>query len=212
MIDSGLKARLRNKYGDEQVLVTNFVSTKKIQDKFYPTPIKEIVPLVRKSKFILRYDAEYNTALVQLIPYILLVDKKKSAIYVTHRIAGEERLRDSIALGCGGHISPEDVGGDLLYRSARREMNEEIQVSPWDDEFNYLGTVRDLSSSTPDHLGCVLYLTIKKNAKVKETDKLSGEWMTFEELTKNYGKFESWARHILDSMLLAGGIAPWLER
>ena len=212
MIDSGLKARLRNKYGDEQVLVTNFVSTKKIQDKFYPTPIKEITPLVRKSKFILRYDAEYNTALVQLIPYILLVDKKKSAIYVTHRIAGEERLRDSIALGCGGHISPEDVGGDLLYRSARREMNEEIQVSPWDDEFNYLGTVRDLSSSTPDHLGCVLYLTIKKNAKVKETDKLSGEWMTFEELTKNYGKFESWARHILDSMLLAGGIAPWLER
>ena len=212
MVDTGLKARLRYKYGDEQVLVTNFVSANKIQDKFYPTPIKDIFPLIRESKFVLRYDAEYNTSFVQLIPYILLVDKKHSAVYVTHRIAGEERLRDSIALGCGGHISPEDVGGDLLYRSARREMNEEIQVSPWDDEFNYLGTVRDLSSSTPDHLGCVLYLTIKKNAKVKETDKLSGEWMTFDELTKNYGKFESWARHILDSMLLAGGIGTWLGR
>ena len=91
-------------------------------------------------------------------------------------------------------------------------MNEEIQVSPWDDEFNYVGTVRDLNSSTPDHLGCVLYLTVKKNARVKETDKLSGEWMTFDQLTKNYGKVESWARHILDSMLLAGGIDAWLER
>ena len=212
MVDTGLKARLRYKYGDEQVFVTNFVSANKIQDKFYPTPIKDIFPLIRESKFVLRYDAEYNTSFVQLIPYILLVDKKHSAVYVTHRIAGEERLKDSIALGCGGHIAPEDAGGDILYQAAHREMNEEIQVSPWDNEFNYVGTVRDLNSSTPDHLGCVLYLTIKKNAKVKETDKLSGEWMIFDELTKNYGKFESWARHILDSMLLAGGIGAWLGR
>ena len=36
---------------------------------------------------------------------------------------------------------------------------------------------------------------------IKETDKLVGEWMTFQQLYDNYSKFENWSKYLIDFFL-----------
>jgi hypothetical protein len=87
MLDPSLKAKLEAKYGDEQVYVLPAYAGSRIPDKFSKTFLgeKEILG----GSFVLRSDAEYNTAFIQLIPYILVINKAHTMIYVTKRIAGE---------------------------------------------------------------------------------------------------------------------------
>lgn len=199
MLDAFEKAKLKNKYQSEQVYVVPSMSLKDVADKFQPGVAKTNF---RNGKFVFRYDAEYNNALQQIIPYILVLNHDKTKVYVTKRIAGEERLKDSLALGCGGHINPCDAAGDIIIAAAYREMNEELTIQKDDDsEFKTVGTVRDLASATNEHLGIVLTIVVE-DASVKETENLEGIWMTKEELYINYEKFESWARHIIDYLFL----------
>ena len=195
MLDAFEKAKLKDKYQSEQVYVVPSMDLRDVEDKFQPGVAKTNF---RNGKFVFRYDAEYNNALQQIIPYILVLNTDNTKVYVTKRIAGEERLRDSLALGCGGHINPCDAGGDLVINAAYREMNEELNVQKKDDAgFDIVGTVRDLSSATNEHFGIVLKM-VATDVSVNETESLEGFWMTKEQLFDNYEKFESWARHIID--------------
>lgn len=198
MVDPTLKATLKKKYGDEQVYVVPFQSVKHIPDKF-TSPFKLTADeIYGGGQLFLRCDAEYNPAMIQLIPYIIVVNKAHDKIYVTKRIAGEERLKDTLALGCGGHINACDYGHDIITNAALREMNEELNIRlAKDTTLETIGTVRDFQSSTCEHLGIVMVATAG-SVSVKEKDNLKGIWMTFEELKQNYSQFESWARHIID--------------
>lgn len=204
MIDSKLKSELVRKYGTEQVFVVPYHQAKRIPDKF--TPAQNIKVSVKswegKGKYILRYDAEYNVSVQQLIPYILVTDMANSKVYVTKRMAGEERLKGSLSLGCGGHINPVDAG-DIIINAALREMNEELNVELKNEQkpLAFVGYVRDLTSPTNDHLGLVFKVAARK-VSVKETDNLAGRWMDLSELVAKYSNFESWARHIIDYLYL----------
>lgn len=195
MLDAFEKAKLKNKYQSEQVYVVPTMYLNTVADKFQPGVAKTNF---RNGKFVFRYDAEYNIALQQIIPYILVLNADNTKVYVTKRIAGEERLRDSYALGCGGHINPCDAGGNLVINAAYREMNEELDVVKENgSEFEIVGTVRALTSATSEHLGIVMKITAK-SAEVKEKESLEGFWMTKEQLFDNYERFESWAQYIID--------------
>ena len=203
MIDAALKATLQKKYGDEQVYVVPFNQVAGVPDKF-ADPLTFCSYKFYEGSFILRSDAEYNPAMIQLIPYIIVTNKAHDKLYVTKRIAGEERLRDSMALGCGGHINPCDSGRDIIMNAAFREMNEELNIHlTKDTELQQVGTVRDLSSETNEHLGIVILATAR-TVSVKEKENLKGAWMTYEDLVINYSCFESWAKHILDYMFEHG--------
>lgn len=201
-MNEALHQKLREKYGTEQVYVIPFNKASMVPDSF-SAPC--CLPSVKKldGEFILRSDAEYNMVFIQIIPYILVLNQTYDKIYVMRRIAGEERLKDSLSLGCGGHINPVDIGtGNLIYNAAIREMNEELNiVSP--SKLKIVGTVRDMKSQTADHLGIVM-ITAAKRVTVKEKESLKGKWMTFDDLFHNYDKFESWARIIIDAMYLNG--------
>lgn len=201
MIDPALKATLQKKYGTEQVYIIPLAYATSVSDKFAPGKPQNVYG----GSFVLRSDAEYNEALIQIIPYILVVNKAHDKMYVTKRIAGEERLRDSLALGCGGHINPCDFGADFIGNAANREMNEELNIRlAKDTDLVTVGTVRDLNSATKEHLGIVMIATAG-TVSVKEKDTLKGYWMTYDELVANYANFESWAKHILDYMFENGG-------
>lgn len=201
MIDPALKATLQKKYGTEQVYTIPLTYATSVSDKFAPGKPQNVYG----GSFVLRSDAEYNEALIQIIPYILVVNKAHNKMYVTKRIAGEERLRDSLALGCGGHINPCDFGADFIGNAAHREMNEELNIRlAKDTDLVTVGTVRDLNSATKEHLGIVMIATAG-TVSVKEKDTLKGYWMTYDELVANYANFESWAKHILDYMFENGG-------
>ena len=201
MIDPVLKVTLQKKYGTEQVYTIPFSYGMGTPDKFSP----EMPQNLYGGSFTLRSDAEYNEALIQIIPYILVINKAHNKMYVTKRIAGEERLKDSLALGCGGHINPEDFGKDLIFNAAYREMNEELNIRlAKGTDLVTVGTVRDLNSATREHLGVVMIATAG-SVSVKEKENLKGIWMTYNELVANYSSFESWAKHILDYMFDKGG-------
>ena len=62
-----------------------------------------------KGFFIPRYDAEYNDAMQQIIPYTIILNKNESKMYVSYRIDGDPRLNNVYSLGFGGHINIEDI-------------------------------------------------------------------------------------------------------
>lgn len=201
--DLSLKRQLEAKYGDEQVFVVPFAEATHIGDKFTKTVAS--LPSLRqwdaKGKYILRSDAEYNPALQQLIPYVIILDITGTKFYVSRRIAGEERLKGSYSLGFGGHIDPTDGSQDVILKAFERELNEEVYINRKNTPAVLLGYVRDLDSPTKDHLGFVFTVTAR-SVKIKEDNVLEGFWMSLQDLVDNYHKFESWARHIIDYLFV----------
>lgn len=197
-----IKKQLQTKYGDERIYVVTYGDAKNIPDKFTRGNFPE--HLTTCGKYVLRSDAEYNDAMVQPIPYILVTNSQGTKYYITERLAGDERLKDSLALGSGGHIDPIDHGKtiNLIEAAAHRELNEELKIKLIKGtDYEYIGTVRDLLSKTHEHLG-IVYVVHAATVSVKEKDKLRGHWMTLQDLVNNYDKFESWARYIIDYLYL----------
>jgi len=195
-------SKLKKKYGSEQVLVAKASDVSSVPDGY--TNHKELKRDTTENvwnswQFVYRYDAEYNFALTQLIPYVVVTDSEEKKLYTTERISGDERLQKQFQLGAGGHVNPCDVSGrDTILIAARRELNEELNiVLQKDTDIEWFGTVRDLSSPTREHLGLV-YLAHGKNVSVREKNTLRGQWMDVSELVINYEKFESWGRYIID--------------
>lgn len=207
------KTKLKTKYSNEKVLVVPFSATKNIPDGFIPSVFsnKDIQALESNAKFIYRYDAEYNQSFQQIIPYIIVTSRDKKKIFVSERLAGEERLLKKLSF-FGGHINPVDQDNapglvfeqnfpSVVYSGGYREIDEEVYLvnsSP----LKLLGTVRELNSSTPDHLGIVFTIEAD-DASIRETETLSGKWLDFEETVNEYHNFEGWAKKIIDSFFKA---------
>jgi len=89
--------------------------------------------------FHLRFQAETDESLKQIIPYVTFVCEGKVFSYVRGKQAGESRLVGNRSVGVGGHINPVD---DVLFSGAevatdrasyleavRREIAEEVVVA-----------------------------------------------------------------------------------
>lgn len=207
-IDRELKRSLVDKYKDEQVFVVPYDTVAHIKDKFTPSNHKENKLAIEKlniydtlGRYILRHDAEYNPTFQQLIPYVLIMDPSKKRFFISERIAGDQRLLKDFSLGFGGHINPCDGSNGVIMKSLYRELQEEVKIEKYDNNASFVGYVRDLSSSTPDHIGFV-FVVEASNVSIKEDDNLVGQWMTIKDLENNYFRFESWAKHIIDYLYI----------
>ena len=169
---------LEAKYGDEEVFAVPYQHTQDIPDgfqKFKGKAQDAIRKLMVRGKFLLRAAVEEDMSFQQIIPYVLI---------------------------CSGFMGD---GFATLMNGMRREENEETNINEVAiDVHEPYGTVRDLKSSTPDHVGIVYlhYVYDAANLDVREKDTLEPLWMTKEELIKNYEKFESWAQLIIADMVL----------
>ena len=194
MKDLNQKKFLKQKYGNEMVLVCLTNQTQDIPDLFNYGITTQIFD--NSNTFVFRYDAEYNPVYTQLIPYVIVTNLMEDKLYVTKRIQGDERLTNLISLGAGGHINPQDMSEDTLITAAYREINEELDIVLLNEIKRY-GTVRDMKSTTKEHLGLV-YIAHANEVSVKEQDILSGQWVDINYLISNYNMLESWAKHITD--------------
>ena len=208
------RTELREKYGDEMVLVA------KRGD--YPPMVKGYVPINHESKidflhhllpdkafYMLRCDAEHNPTVRQIIPYIYLVNNK-GEYFVTKRLPStdsEERLHNSWSLGIGGHVDMSDDSEDGIYKTlingAIREIGEEVTIITGDEKLllSFDGVINDCESEvSKDHIGYVFQMTFEEDTvvDVNETHKCEGEFMTPDKICENYYEFESWSK------LLAG--------
>jgi predicted NUDIX family phosphoesterase len=192
-------------YGSEEVFVVPIHNIMHIEDGF--TKMNHDKDIWCKfdniGKYVYRNDAEGINVLQQLIPYIIIRDENFN-ILVTERLTTttEERLHNKYSLGVGGHINPEDGSMNVLFKSAVRELNEEVSLEVITTPLRFVGYARDINGPTNDHLGCVFVLDVlRQHVAIKETDKLKGIWMTQAEMEIKYPKFESWSKFIIDYMV-----------
>lgn len=194
------KSNLIKKYGDEEVFVVPHEKLSDIQDGF--TAIEHDSHIWNKydiyGHFMLRSDAEGEPSVQQLIPYIVILSNDNNKVFVTERIAGDERLINTLSVGCGGHINRCDGQHGVLFNAAVRELYEELDVFP-SSPFKIIGYIRDMKSKTNDHTGIVITLKVLNDqVSIKETDNMGGKWYTIEDLIYAYEKFEGWAKCIID--------------
>ena len=203
MVDATLYSKLKKKYGSETVYVVPASKLFWIKDGFtIDKKVNLLKALNTQGKIILRCDAEYNNSVLQIIPYIILVSADDKRIYVSRRIGGDERLLNNWSF-FGGHISLDDINAEnFIITAAERELNEEVKFQKVKNTaLELLGTIRDSTSATSEHIGIVFYQYVNW-AKIRELDKLTGKWMTYYELIANYSKFESWARMVIDQLFI----------
>ena len=177
-----------------------YEETDHIGDRFTPVgnnPRGDLTHFDTLGKFVMRYDAEENPTLQQLIPYVVILDRSGQSYFISKRIAGDHRLKGKLSLGFGGHISPEDTGqGSVILSAMEREMKEEVELVSADVPA-FIGHVRDLKNSTSDHLGFVF--TVRADSvRIREEKVLEGHWMSLENLIDHYYSFENWGRYIID--------------
>lgn len=202
MLDSFELSKLKRKYGDEKVLVVPRNLLNGVPDKFHRGNLNRNLAssIFLANTFIYRYEAEYNNAFYQLIPYIIVTNKKEDKFYVTERISGEERLKGKYQLGASGHVNPIDLDiKNTLENAAFREMNEELFIKDSNEKLYYYGTVQDSYSKTSEHLG-IVYIYHCDNVSVREEENLNGKWLDIFGLFSKYELFESWARLIIDHL------------
>lgn len=201
-VDKYQKAKLKEKYGDERVLVIPLYAMYGIEDKFTRcNHTKEIWSEFDKGKYVFRYDAEGESSMQQIIPYVIIHNPENDKYLISKRKeqSGEPRLVGQMSMGFGGHINPEDGYKDVILKAMFRELMEELFMTPLSSA-TFLGYIRDISSSTNDHTGCV-FIIESKDASVREIDKLEGCWMSPKELEEAYFKFESWSKFLIDFLV-----------
>ena len=197
--------QLQLKYGDQKVRVFHAEELNSlpspIAHSFYSADHWDI-PLER-SWGALRYQAELDPSMKQLVGYTLLRQSGSHMIYVTERIAGDERLVGMCSIGTGGHVEP----GEELHQAVMRELCEEVGITHDDLRFyRTRGYIYDDSSEVNSvHFGIVpeVQVALMADVQVQEPDKLRGRWMTVEEVKglRNAGRLESWSEIVFDALL-----------
>jgi predicted NUDIX family phosphoesterase len=154
--------------------------------------------VARQGRFVPRAEAEADPGLKQVIPYLVLRDGERWFLMRRTRAGGDARLHDLWSIGVGGHLNPGD--GDV-EGGLRREWAEEL-VAGFVPEFEPVGLLND--DTTPVgrvHLGFVFLADAAGRAvRIRETDKLSGEFVATAAVDAVRDGLETWSRLAFDHL------------
>lgn len=152
--------------------------------------------IINEHEFIDRPAAEEDPSYKQIIPYVVLT--RKGLVFATRRLnkGGESRLHGKVSIGIGGHINPVDETDrrSVLMKGLERELDEEVYIQRRgelvpqgfiNDDGNGVGAV---------HLGLCFSMEVEGEVLVKETEKLSGGWMSLQELRGEFDNMETWSQ------------------
>ncbi|HET7710664.1 MAG TPA: NUDIX domain-containing protein [Thermoanaerobaculia bacterium] len=160
----------------------------------------EILQLIaEKHFFIAREIAEASPQYRQIIPYVVIRSGEQTYVLTRTTRQSETRLHNKVSVGIGGHINP---GHDLLS-GLQKELEEEVDVrSEYDLEF--VGILNDESTEVGRvHLGAVYELRARTaHVEIREVEKMSGRWMSDEELAAARENMESWSQIVYDQFLI----------
>ena len=139
---------------------------------------------------------EADPAWKQVIPYPVLRDGEAWYLMRRTKAGGDARLHERYSIGVGGHVNPEDGGldGDL-GTALRREWHEELVVD-FVPSFRFVGLLNDDTTPVGQvHLGLVYEGDAAgRPVAIRETDKLSGEFVAAAEVAAVSDRLETWSR------------------
>ena len=170
--------------------------------------LERIQEVIRGGSFFMpRADVEEDPTYQQVIPYVVF--RHGGRYFLTKRLkaSSEKRLRQLYSLGVGGHINPGDLqAGDPVLDGLKREWEEEVE---YEGDFSaaLLGLINDDSSPVSRvHIGVVFLVEgSSPEIAIRETDKLSGELLSLEEMRMYYLEMESWSQIVYDRLLAESG-------
>lgn len=193
------RAELRQRYGDEQVLVLPAALLAEL-----PPGISadcDLGQLLPAGHYLPRWQVEYQPKWRQLVTYIVL--RQAGRLFLTERLRtqGEVRLHSLSSVGVGGHVNASD-SGDPIAAGCRRELAEEL-VLDWPlGELSPVAVINDLSNPVSrDHLGVLFVLDLPDElpVTVRETEKMRGEMVALAEIAEHYyARLESWSQLVVD--------------
>jgi predicted NUDIX family phosphoesterase len=160
---------------------------------------KQVIDVIDRAHFfILRADAEVSPQYRQVIPYVVVTHGDD--VFTLRRTPkqSEARLHHKVSIGVGGHINP----GNGIVEGLRQELDEEIAIAN-DYDLQFAGIINDETTDVGRvHLGVVYLLRSSgRNVAVRETEKMTGEWLTRRELKPLRDSMESWSQIVYDALL-----------
>lgn len=160
----------------------------------------QVIDVIERSHFfVLRADAEVSPQFRQVIPYVVVTHGDE--VFTLRRTPkqSETRLHHKVSIGVGGHINP----GHGIVEGLRKELDEEIEIAD-DFDLQFAGIINDESTDVGRvHLGVVYVLRAAgKNVRVRETEKMTGEWLPRRELAPLREAMETWSQIVHDAILV----------
>ena len=159
-------------------------------------PILDLIST--KHLFIDRPLAEVSPEFRQIIPYVIIRNGEHYFVLKRTTKQTEARLHHKLSLGIGGHVNP----GHSLLEGLQKELDEEVDIRA-NYEMEFIGMINDDTTDVGRvHLGAAYVLDAQgKEIKVKETDKMSGEWMSRAALRNARNAMESWSQIVYDEFI-----------
>ncbi len=153
--------------------------------------------------FVPRSEAEEDSSLKQLIPYMVVTSGESLLYYRRGSGSGETRLLKKCSVGIGGHINDGDGLGEAFdaaayQRALMRELMEELTISGsfierplalLNDDSNPVGAV---------HLGIVHQCQLS-SSEVSANEEAIAElgFLTLEELLTRHDELETWSQLVI---------------
>ena len=158
--------------------------------------------ITAEHRFQPRSQAEYDSAAKQIIPYVVI--RRGEEYFLLRRLKKqtEARLHDKLSLGVGGHINPtEETAADPLEAGLLRELHEEVAVEDV-ISLTCAGVLNENNGGVSDyHTGLVYLLETAGEVRVRETEKMSGDWADLPRLRSVYDRLETWSQIVVDCLL-----------
>jgi len=170
-----------------------------IRDENASTLITEIE---RNGFFHSRYDCETDEAVLQVIPYTILLDND-GRVFTYVRATdiqdyGDVRLFGKHSIGLGGHIVKSD-GPNFVSSCLRREVfKEEVSISGKTSKPELVGTMLAYDKPVDGvHFGLIYKAYVKGDIVANESSITSFGMKTPKELEGNMDAFETWSRRLV---------------
>lgn len=158
-----------------------------------------IIDLIERTHFfVLRADAEVSPQYRQIIPYVVVTNGDD--VFTLRRTPkqSEARLHHKVSIGVGGHINP----GHGIIEGMHKELDEEIAIAGRYD-LEFAGILNDEQTEVGRvHLGVVYLLrSSSRDVRVRETEKMTGNWLPRRELAPLHDSMETWSQIVHDALL-----------
>lgn len=148
--------------------------------------------------FIDRPTAEVSPQYKQIIPYVLIRRGPSWFLLQRTQKQTEARLHHKLSLGIGGHINPDTPD---LIDGLQKELEEEVGVRG-DYELSFVGILNDDTTEVGSvHLGAVFVLDTQDEVDVRETEKMTGRWVSLDELPALRDSMETWTQIVYDAFI-----------